>query len=176
VAAIPKFLTPSLVTLKVAVKSGTTLPKEEVASELTIRLNQRRSYSTISFVESSVRKNIYDGLAVLDDNGAAVVDLPRWFQEINSDFCYQLTPIGAPIPSLHIAEEINENRFKIAGGSLGMKVSWQVTGIRKDRWAKAHPMRVEEEKGASFQGRYLHAELYGQPEEESILPHILSCR
>ena len=50
------------------------------------------------------------------------------------------------IPSLHIAEEINENQFKIAGGSRGMKVSWQVTGIRKDLWAKAHPMTVEQEK------------------------------
>jgi hypothetical protein len=56
-----------------------------------------------------------------------------------------------------------------------MKVSWQVTGIRKDRWAKAHPMTVEQEKGASLQGRYLHAEHYRQPEEESISPYILSC-
>ena len=125
-----------------------------------------------SFVESSARKNIYDGVAVLDDDGVAVVELPRWFQEINSDFCYQLTPIGAPTPRLHIAEEINENRFKIAGGSRGMKVSWQVTGIRIDPWARAHPMTVEEEKDASLQGRYLHAELYGQPEEESISPCI----
>ena len=31
-----------------------------------------------------------------------------------------------------------------------MKVSWQVTGIPKDLWAKAHPMTVEQEKAASL--------------------------
>jgi len=59
-------------------------------------------------------------------------------------------------------QEISENRFKIAGGKPGMKISWMVTGIRQDAWANAHRIPVEEEKPAQERGYYLHPELYGQ--------------
>jgi hypothetical protein len=49
-----------------------------------------------------------------------------------------------------------------------MKVCWQVTGIRKDKWAEAHPLEVEQEKPEEEQGCYLHPELYGEPEERRI--------
>jgi len=95
-------------------------------------------------------------------------ELPEWFQELNQDFRYQLTAIGSPAPQLHIAEEVSENRFRIAGGEARIKVSWQVTGVRKDRWAQANPIEVEEEKTEEEQGRYLHPELYDEPEERGI--------
>ncbi len=59
-------------------------------------------------------------------------------------------------------------RFKIAVGTSTMKVSWQVTGIRQDAWAKAHPMQVEEEKSVEEHGYYIHPELYGAAQEKSI--------
>jgi hypothetical protein len=62
--------------------------------------------------------------------------------------------------------------FKIAGGSSGMKVSWQVTGIRKDPWANANRIEVEEDKPANKRGYYLHPDVYGQPEEKGI-SHLL---
>ena len=74
--------------------------------------------------------------------------------------------IGAAAPRLHIAEEITANRFKIAGGRPGMKVSWQVTGIRHDAYAEAHRISVEEEKPPQERGTYMHPELFGQPEEK----------
>jgi hypothetical protein len=40
----------------------------------------------------------------------------------------------------------NSSNFEIAGGTSGMKVSWQVTGIRKDPWANANRIQVEEDK------------------------------
>jgi len=49
-----------------------------------------------------------------------------------------------------------------------MKVSWQVTGIRQDAYADAHPMEVEVEKTFTERGFYLHPELFGQPEEKGI--------
>jgi hypothetical protein len=55
------------------------------------------------------------------------------------------------------------NSFRIAGGTLGMKVSWQVTGIRKDPWTNAHRVQVEEDKPDKERGYYLYPELYGQP-------------
>lgn len=126
-------------------------------------------YLNHSSVESSEMKNLYDGLVILDKNGEAVVTLPDWFQALNTDFRYQLTPVDAPGPNLYIADKVAGNRFKIAGGAPGMEVSWQVTGIRQDAWAKAHPLEVEQSKTEKEQGTYLNPELFGQPTEKSVL-------
>ena len=146
-------------------------------------LDPANKYLYHSFVESPDMKNVYDGVVVLDNKGKAEIELPDWFGILNKDFRYQLTAIGAPGPNLYIAEEIsdtttssnknkNSSRFKIAGGTSGMKVSWQVTGIRKDPWANANRIRVEEDKPAKERGYYLHPDLYSQPEEKGI-SHLL---
>jgi hypothetical protein len=121
-----------------------------------------------SFVESPDMKNMYDGVATTDANGEAVVTLPEWFGAVNSDFRYQLTAIGAPGPNLHIAQKITGNQFRIAGGTPGMEVSWQVTGIRQDAYAKAHRIPVEEAKPATERGKYLHPRELGFPESLGI--------
>jgi len=121
-----------------------------------------------SFVESPDMKNIYDGIAALDSNGEAIVTLPSWFEALNGDFRYQLTAMGAPGPNLYIAQEISNNRFKIAGGAQGMKVSWQVTGIRHDAYANAHRIPVEVDKPAELRGHYISPEELGQPKSASI--------
>jgi len=105
-----------------------------------------------SFVESPDMKNIYDGIVTLDGNGEAWVELPAWFDALNKDFRYQLTAIGAPMPDLYISVEQSGNRFKIAGGTAGMKVSWQITGTRQDAYANANRIQVEEDKAAAIHG------------------------
>lgn len=125
-------------------------------------------YLNHAFVESAEMKNIYDGTVMLDSNGEATVELPRWFGVLNEEFRYQLTPIGGSAPSLHIAEEISSNRFRIGGGSRNMKVSWQVTGKRKDPWARENSLPVEQEKAENERGYYLHPELHNQPEEKGL--------
>ena len=112
--------------------------------------------------------NVYNGNVTLDENGRAVVELPEYFEALNQDFRYQLTAIGAPGPNLYIAEEISENRFKIAGGKAGLKVSWQVTGVRQDAYAVANRIQVEEDKPDQERGYYLHPKAYGLPEEKGI--------
>jgi hypothetical protein len=126
-------------------------------------LDPANKYLYHSFVESPDMKNIYDGVVTLDNNGAALVTMPEWFDALNQDFRYQLTAIGAPGPNLYIAQEIAGNSFKIAGGTAGMKVSWQVTGIRHDAYARAHRIPVEQNKTAEERGTYIHPELYGKP-------------
>jgi hypothetical protein len=37
-------------------------------------------------------------------------------------------------------------QFKIAGGTLGTKVLWQITDIRNDPWENAHRIEVEVDK------------------------------
>lgn len=131
-------------------------------------LDPENKYLSHSFVESPDMMNIYNGIATLDGNGEAVVILPEWFETLNRDFRYQLTAVGAPGPGLYISSKVRENRFRIAGGSPGMEVSWEVTGIRQDPWANAHRIPVEQDKSADERGRYEHPELYGQPAELSI--------
>lgn len=145
-----------------------TLTKSGGAFKIDHPLDPANKYLFHSFVESPEMKNVYDGVVVVDAKGEAWIDLPQWFEALNSDFRYQLTAVGAPAPGLYIAEEISGNRFKIAGGKPGGKVSWQVTGIRQDAWARAHRIPVEEEKPQAERGFYLHPELYGQPKEKSI--------
>jgi hypothetical protein len=131
-------------------------------------LDPANKYLYHSFVESPDMKNIYDGVAKLDANGEVVVEMPNWFSALNRDFRYLLTPMGAPMPGLYIAGELANNRFKIAGGAPGMKVSWQVTGIRQDAFANKHRIQVEAEKTERERGSYLHPEVFNQPEEMGV--------
>jgi hypothetical protein len=132
-------------------------------------LDPANKYLYHSFVESPDMMNIYNGNAILDGSGEAVVTLSDWFETLNRDFRYQLTAVGAPGPNLYVAEEVSGNHFKIAGGRPGAKVSWQVTGIRQDAWANAHRIPVEQAKPELERGFYLHPALYGAPEEKGVL-------
>lgn len=132
-------------------------------------LDPANKYLNHGFVESPEMKNVYDGVVTMNENGEATIDLPDWFEEVNEDFRYQLTAIGGPNPNLHVAEEISNNTFRIAGGIQNMKVSWQVTGIRKDPWARYNSLPVEQEKLDSERGYYLHPELYNHSEERSLM-------
>ncbi len=147
-------------------------------------LDPANKYLYHASIESSEMKNIYDGIAMLDGSGSATVALPDWFEAVNGDFRYQLTAIGAPGPNLHIAQEISDNQFTIAGGQPGMKVSWLVTGVRHDAYAKAHPLQASVDKPADERGFYLRPELYGAAAEKSLaaahhaqfMPHASSRR
>ena len=145
-----------------------TLSNTAGSSKIDHPLDPANKYLYHSFVESPDMMNIYNGVAVLDGNGVAVVQLPEWFEALNSDYRYQLTAIGAPAPNLHIAQEVANHQFSIGGGSAGLKVSWQVTGIRRDAWANAHRIPVEVDKRGAERGHYIHPELFGAPPEASI--------
>jgi hypothetical protein len=118
-------------------------------------------------VESAELKTIYDGTVTLDADGAAVVRLPDWFEALNGDFRYQLTCVGGYAP-VYIAQRIRNNAFEISGGTPGLEVDWQVTGVRRDPYAEAHPLRVEMDKTEKERGYYLHPELYGQSAQKGI--------
>ncbi len=69
---------------------------------------------------------------------------------------------------MYIARKVHNNSFAIAGGKPGLEVSWQISGIRRDAYPKAHPLRVETEKSARERGYFLHPELYGASQERSM--------
>jgi hypothetical protein len=124
-------------------------------------------YLQLSAVESPELKTVYDGVAVLDATGGAVVALPNFAQALNNDFRYQLTCIGGYAP-VYVASEMSEGKFRIAGGTAGLKVSWQISGVRKDAFAVANPTQVEMLKAVEDRGKFCHPSAFGQPESAGI--------
>jgi hypothetical protein len=120
-----------------------------------------------SFVESPDMMNVYNGNVVTDADGLATVTFPDWFEALNRDFRYQLTVIGQFAQAI-VAREIEDNSFVIRTDRGNVKVSWQVTGIRHDRWADVHRIPVEELKPDEERGSYLAPEAWGQPPERGL--------
>ncbi len=129
--------------------------------------------------ESDEVINFYSGKATLNENGEAVVELPSYFAAINRDPRYTLTALGAPMPLLHIATEIDDGalsaaaaarpgaaiprcRFSISGGVPGGKVSWRIDAVRNDEWMKRCAAPVEADKPGTEIGTFQHPEFYGQ--------------
>ena len=130
-------------------------------------LDPLNKYLIHSCVESPDRMNIYNGNIVTDGTGLATVELPEYFETLNIDYHYQLTVIGQFAQAI-IESKIQNNRFTIRTDKPNVEISWQVTGVRNDEYAKQHPFIVEQEKETFAKGKYLMPELFGQPEEKGI--------
>ena len=144
-----------------------TLSKGAGTFKIDHPLDPENKYLYHSFVESPDMMNIYNGNITTDDGGDAVVTLPDYFNALNKDFRYQLTVIGTFAQAI-VAEEIKGNRFTIKTNEPNVKVSWQVTGVRNDAFARKNRIQVEEEKPEIERGYYLHPDAFKQPEEKSI--------
>jgi hypothetical protein len=136
-------------------------------------LDPADKYLSHSFVESPDMLNIYDGVVVTDEMGYATVPLPAWFEALNRDFRYQLTVLdeadGASFVHAKIVKGVASNRFTLRTSEPRTTISWLVTGIRRDAWANAHRIPVEELKPEGERGRYLHPREHGRTPEEGIL-------
>jgi len=137
-----------------------TLSKGAGSFKIDHPLDPENKYLYHSFVESPDMMNVYNGNIDLDENGEAKVILPDYFEALNRDFRYQLTCVGEYAP-VFIAETINNNKFKIAGGKPGLTVSWQVTGVRIDAFAEANRIKVEVDKPDEEKGKWLHPDIFG---------------
>jgi hypothetical protein len=130
-------------------------------------LDPANKYLNHSFVESPDMKNIYDGNVTTDAKGEATVLLPDYFEAVNKDYRYQLTPVGQFAQAI-VSSEIKDNRFTIKTDKPNVKVSWQVTGIRKDVYAEQNRIQVEVDKSQQDKGKYLHPREWGQPVTKAI--------
>jgi hypothetical protein len=129
-------------------------------------LDPENMYLNHYCVEGPEPLNVYSGNIRLDHAGRALVELPAYFESINRDVRYQLTPIGAWAP-LYIAQRVENNAFVIAGGAPQMEVSWRIEAVRNDPFVATYGTPVEQDKGDQ-RGTYLHPELYGQPPERGL--------
>ena len=121
-------------------------------------------------IESNEILNMYRGNASFDSNGEATVTLPGYFEEININFSYHLTPVGKYAP-LFIKSKIKDGKFVVAGGEAGMEVSWTIYAERNDPYLQNFPDRktMSYDKEEWNKGKYLRPELYGEKEEKKIL-------
>ncbi len=134
-----------------------TLSKSAGSFKIDHPLDPANKTLSHSFVESPDMMNLYNGNIVTDAKGHAVVTLPQWFSALNKDFRYGLTVIGEFAQAI-VEKKIVNNRFVIRTSKPHIEVSWQVTGIRNDAYAKAHRIPVEENKTKESRGTYLFAD------------------
>jgi hypothetical protein len=131
-------------------------------------LDPENKYLYHSFVESPDMMNIYNGNITTNTSGFATVTLPSYFDALNKDFRYQLTVIGTFAQAI-IKEKVSGNKFVIQTNQPNVEVSWQVTGVRHDKFADAHRVVPEVEKETEFKGYYLHPTEWNQPEAKGII-------
>ena len=131
-------------------------------------LDPANEYLYHASVESSEMMNIYTGNVTTDSQGDALVPLPAWFEALNDDFRYQLTVVGQFAQAI-VGSEIANHQFTIKTDKPNVKVSWLVTGVRHDAFARLHPLVVEEQKPANQRGYYMHPEAFGQPPERQTM-------
>jgi hypothetical protein len=130
-------------------------------------LDPENKYLYHSFVESPDMMNIYNGNITTGESGDAAVTLPDYFEALNADFRYQLTVIGQFAQAI-VAERIKGNRFVIKTSLPNVEVSWQVTGVRQDAFARKNRIKVEVNKTAAERGLYLHPEAFDQPDDRGV--------
>jgi hypothetical protein len=130
-------------------------------------LDPANKFLNHSCVESDEVLNIYSGNITTDANGDATITLPDYFEALNKDFRYQLTVIGSFAQAM-VSKKESGNKFSIKTNQPNIEVSWQISGVRHDVYAVAHPMKTEVEKKGILKGKYIHPELYGKPKNEAI--------
>ena len=128
-----------------------TLSKAAGSFKIDHPLDPERKWLQHSFVESPDMMNVYNGNVTTDAGGYATLKLPAYFGALNRDFRYQLTVIGKMAQAV-VDREISKNQFRIRTSEGYVKVSWQVTGIRQDAYAKEHPIKVEVLKSLAERG------------------------
>ena len=130
-------------------------------------LDPTNKYLYHSFVESPDMMNIYNGNVITDGTGYATITMPNWFEALNQDFRYQLTVIGDFAQAI-VAQKIQNNQFIIRTDKPSIEVSWQITGIRHDKFAEKNRIPIEENKTGKEIGKYLHPEAYGVSENLGV--------
>jgi hypothetical protein len=126
-----------------------------------------RHFST----ESNEVLNMYRGNVTFDANGEAVVEMPDYYELINKNPSYQLTPIGGYM-QLFIKEKLENGQFVIGGGTPGAEASWTVYAERNDPYLQQYPEKrtVEVDKLEGQKGKYFMPELYGESMDKKMIP------
>lgn len=121
----------------------------------------------LSGMVSPEMTNVLSGNATTDQSGEALVSLPEYFTAMSTDYRYQLTVIGQFAQAI-VAREVENGRFLITTDKPNVKVSWQVTALRNDSFAKTNRVQVEFDKSPDQIGRYFQPQAFGLGSESSV--------
>lgn len=148
-----------------------TITKSSSLTRTDHPLDPDNKYLQTASIESPEMLNVYSGNITTDPTGYTTVTLPDYVEACNTDFRYQLTVIGDFAQAI-IAEKIANNQFTIRTDKPNIEVSWQITGLRNDLYAQAHPIEAEPLKSADDRGKYVHPELFGRSTDARIGPPL----
>jgi len=114
--------------------------------------------------------NVYTGNIKTDARGYATITLPDYFAEINRDPRYNLTVIddGDDFVMVKVVRKVVNNQFVIRTSKPKVEVSWEVKGVRNDRFNQRFGAPVVVDKPDEEKGKYQIPELYGKGQEYSI--------
>ncbi len=147
-----------------------TLSKSSGSFKIDHPQDPANKYLVHSFVESPDMMNMYNGNITTDGSGLATVVLPTYFEALNIEFRYQLTVIGKFAQAI-VKEEIKGNSFIIETDKPNTKVSWLVTGVRNDAYARKNRLIPEQDKPNDEKGKYLNPEVFDLPKNKNIHFH-----
>lgn len=103
-------------------------------------------YLVHAAIESNEVLNKYSGTVTTGSDSLATVTLPDYFDNVNTDFRYQLTIIGTTFARAIVFSEISNNEFTIKTDEPNIKVSWEVTARRNDQYIIDNPFEDEPDK------------------------------
>jgi hypothetical protein len=146
-----------------------TITKGGGSFRITNPLNKKQWLSH-SFVESPDMMNVYNGNVRTDAKGFATVKLPDYFQALNREFRYQLTVVGRSFARAIVWDKISGNHFTIRTDEPRVEVSWQVTGVRHDKYANQHRIRVIAQKGSNAAAATANAMRASGPPSPNAMP------
>jgi hypothetical protein len=132
-------------------------------------LDPANTYLVHAAIESDEALDVYSGNVTTDASGFATVELPAWFDTINTDPRYELTIVGDRGWNARIARALEGNRFTIQTDQPNVEVSWQVTARRNDAYMRAHPFQAEQPKTGAERGKYVDPQAYGKTDADSIV-------
>jgi hypothetical protein len=69
-----------------------------------------------------------------------------------------------------VVRKVQDNSFVVRTSKPRVAVSWEVKGVRNDRYVRHYGAPVEVEKPAKERGTYQHPELYGKPASLGLSP------
>ncbi len=130
-------------------------------------LDPANKYLNHACIEAPEALNLYTGIVTTDANGIATVELPNYFEALNTNFRYQLTCINQFAQAI-VTQKITNNRFVIQTDKPNVEVSWTVTATRNDPAYRLAAKPAETEKEPENKGRYLNPAAYNQPRELGI--------
>jgi len=114
--------------------------------------------------ESPYPQNFYTGNVVTDAKGYALVELPSYFEVVNTNFKYQLTVVdeSGEFAQAIVSRKIRGRQFQIRTDRPKVEVSWRVEADRNDPYVRLkNPKDLVDKEGVE-KGKYQLPELYGK--------------